>query len=239
VLRNQELLPPATIANRLLAGLPSADRRRLLQSCDRVPLSRGTVLCQAGEILRHVYFPASGCLALVATEEGRGALEMGLIGHEGMLGATLVLGIEQAPLRAIVQGSGHAWRTTTAQLRIELARSPALRAALKRYLYVVMSQLSQSAGCNRFHEVEPRLARWLLMTHDRAQADHFHLTHAVLAERLGVRRSAVTIAAGALQQRALIRYSRGELSIVDRDGLEAVACKCYAALQRSYAQQLA
>ncbi len=154
-----------------------------------------------------------------------------------MLGATLALGIGQAPMRAVVQGSGSALRISSQLFKQELLSSPALLRALKRYLYVVMTQLSQSAACTHFHEIEPRLARWLLMTHDRAHADHFHLTHEYLADMLGVRRSGVSIAAAAMQARGLISYSRGEIHILDRAGLELAACECYAALQADYRAQ--
>ena len=224
-------------SNRLIAGLPGKDRVKLLRACEIVQLQRDAPLCEADELLRHIYFPLTSCISLVAAIDGHDALEMGLIGNEGMLGVSLLLGVREAPLRAVVQGPGSALRMSALQLQLELACSPQLQAMLKRYLYVLMSQLSQSSGCNRFHEVEARLARWLLMTQDRTQADHFHLTHALLAGRLGVRRSAVTIAAGALQQRELIRYSRGEVRIVDRAGLEAASCACYAAIVQHYAQQ--
>jgi len=161
---------------------------------------------------------------------------MGLIGNEGLLGVTLVLDVPLAPLRGVVQGPGSALRMTAQELRAELKKSPSLGRTLNRYLYVLSAQLSQTAACTRFHEIEPRLARWLLMTHDRAHADHFHLTHQFLANMLGVQRSAVTIAAGALQARGLLRYSRGEIRILDRKGLEAAACECYRAVIRDYEQ---
>ena len=159
---------------------------------------------------------------------------MGLIGSEGMLGVTLVLGINTAPLDAVVQGSGTALRLSASQLQRELRDTPALFKILSRYLYVLMAQLSQSVACSHFHETEPRLARWLLMTHDRAHADHFYLTHQRLADMLGVQRSAVTIAAGTLQKRKLICYTRGEINILDRAGLEAGSCECYGELTEDY-----
>jgi CRP-like cAMP-binding protein len=164
---------------------------------------------------------------------------MGLIGNEGMLGVTLMLGVNEAPFRGVVQGKGTALRMSTAELRRLLLASPSLRKTLHRYLYVLMEQLSTSAACSHFHEVEPRLARWLLMTHDRAHADHFHLTHAYLAGMLGVRRSGITVAAGVLQRGMLIRYTRGEISILDRAGLEAVSCECYNTTIDGYARLLA
>ncbi|OHC27344.1 MAG: Crp/Fnr family transcriptional regulator [Pseudomonadales bacterium RIFCSPHIGHO2_02_FULL_60_43] len=228
---------PLQIFSRLIEGLPSKQRKQLLNGCEPVDLVFGNVLHEANQPIRHVYFPLSGFVSLVTTLDGHQPLEMGLIGNEGMLGATLALGIGQAPMRAVVQGSGSALRISSQLFKQELLSSPALLRALKRYLYVVMTQLSQSAACTHFHEIEPRLARWLLMTHDRAHADHFHLTHEYLADMLGVRRSGVSIAAAAMQARGLISYSRGEIHILNRAGLELAACECYAALQADYRAQ--
>jgi CRP-like cAMP-binding protein len=226
------------VTNRLLGSLPAAQRKRLLAQCETVELTFGQILCEPDEPYRHAYFPLQGFISTVATVGSHQPLEVRLIGNEGMLGATLALGVNTVPLRAVVQGSGAAWRVGAAALRRALDREPALRPLLSRYLYVLVAQLSQSTGCNRFHEVEARLARWLLMTHDRAHADHFHLTHAFLANMLGVRRSGITVAAGALQQRALIRYARGTISVLDRRGLERASCDCYAALLEDYTQVL-
>ncbi|MCY1279391.1 Crp-like helix-turn-helix domain protein [compost metagenome] len=223
------------VVNLLLDGLPRHERQRILHHCEPVELVFGRILCEPDRPFRHLYFPLTGFISLVATLSGHRPLELGLIGNEGMLGATLALGVALAPTRAVVQGTGSALRIGVVQLRQELRDSPRLLRALQRYLYVLMVQLSQNAACGHFHEVEPRLARWLLMTHDRAHADHFHLTHEFLADMLGVRRSGVTIAAGALQQRRLIHYSRGEITILDRRGLEAAACECYDALIADYA----
>ncbi|MFP6800613.1 MAG: Crp/Fnr family transcriptional regulator [Pseudomonas sp.] len=228
---------PLQIFSRLIEGLPSKQRKQLLNGCEPVDMVFGHVLHEANQPIRHVYFPLSGFISLVTTLDGHQPLEMGLIGNEGVLGATLALGVSQAPMRAVVQGSGSALRISSQLFRQQLLKSPALLLTLKRYLYVVMAQLSQSAACTHFHEIEPRLARWLLMTHDRAHADHFHLTHEFLADMLGVRRSGVSIAAALLQARGLISYSRGEINILDRAGLELAACECYAALQADYRAQ--
>ena len=224
--------------NRLLEGLPRKERDRILGRCETVGLEFGTVLCEAGTPYRHVYFPVTGFISTVATLDHHQPLEIRLIGDEGMLGATLALGVDTVPLRAVVQGSGTAWRMAATTFQRSLRESPALLRVLRRYLYVLLAQLTQSNGCNRFHEVEPRLARWLLMTHDRAHSDHFHLTHDFLADMLGVRRSGITIAAGALQKRELIRYVRGEIQVLDRKGLEARSCECYAAGIADYAEVL-
>jgi CRP-like cAMP-binding protein len=215
------------IVNRLLQDLPRSIRNRLLGECEPVSLAFGAVLCERGRPYRHVYFPLSGFLSLVATVSGHPPLEIALIGSEGMLGATLVLEVKAARLQGIVQGAGTAWRIPASGFRRALRESSALRDVTRRYLYVVLTQLSQSTACTRFHEAEARLARWLLMTRDRAHSDSFHLTHQYLGDMLGVRRSAVTIAAGALQRRNLIRYVRGRIVVVDRKGLEAASCECY------------
>ena len=231
-------MPTPPVANRLIESLPRKDRIRIEQLCEPVELVFGTALCEPDQQFRYVYFPLTGFISLVTTLDGHRPLEMGLIGNEGMLGATLVLGVDAAPMAAVVQGAGTALRMTVAQLLQELDDHSELRRTLKRYVYILMAQLSQSAACTHFHEIEPRLARWLLMTHDRAHADHFHLTHEYLADMLGVRRSGVTVAAGALQLKKLIRYRRGEISILDRDGLEAASCECYSALADDYARLL-
>jgi hypothetical protein len=226
------------VVNHLLEGLPRKERHRMLARGEQVELTFGDILCEPDQPYRHVYFPLTGFISLVTTVGGHEPMEMGLIGNEGMLGVTLALGIGTAPLRGVVQGSGGALRMSVPQLRRGLRDSPGLLRTLHRYLYVLMAQLSQTTACTRFHEVEPRLARWLLMTHDRAHADHFHLTHQLLADMLGVRRSAVTIAAGALRRKNLIRYVRGEISILSRQGLEAASCECYAATAGDYSHLL-
>jgi CRP-like cAMP-binding protein len=219
--------------------LPPAERNRILEQSIQVNLAFGDVLCESDQSIGYVYFPLTGFISLVAPMTGHQPLEMGLIGNEGMLGATLVLGIRSAPLRAVVQGSGTALRLTAAHFNHALGSCPRLLRRLNRYLYVLMTQLAQTAACTCFHTVESRLARWLLMTHDRAHADHFHLTHKFLADMLGVRRSGVTIAAGDLQRRDLISYVRGEINVLDRAGLEAASCACYGAVIADYARFLA
>jgi CRP-like cAMP-binding protein len=227
----------AHLVNHLLDSLPHKLRDRILRRCEQVDLSFGTVLCEPDQPLRHVYFPLKGFISLVAKVTGHPALEMGLVGNEGMLGTTMVLGVNSARLRGVVQGSGTALRLSAAQFEREIQQSPALRRALNRYLFVLLAQLSQTAACTRFHEVKARLARWLLLTHDRAHADHFYLTHQYLADMLGVQRSAITIAAGTLQRRKIIHYSRGDIRIANRRGLEAASCECYQAVIDQYRRQ--
>lgn len=232
-------VPVPRLVNRLIETLPPGAKARLLDRLQPVEMAFGVILCEAEQLLDHAYFPLSGFISLVATVGLHPPLEMGLIGNEGMLGATLVLGVPLAPLRGVVQGPGSALRMSATDLRREMKASPSLVKTLNRYLYVLSAQLAQTAGCTRFHEIEARLSRWLLMTHDRAHGDRFHLTHQFLADMLGVQRSAVTIAAGALQSRGYLRYTRGEIRILDRPGLETASCECYAAVIRDYEQILA
>ena len=222
--------------NLLLAALPSADRRKLITRCQPVKLTFGDVLCEQGEPIPHVYFPIDSFVSLISSMDERSKLEVGLVGAEGMLGISLVLGVNVAPGRARVQGTGSALRLDAAQFSRELKQSPALEQTLKRYLYVVMSQLTRTAACTRFHLVEARLARWLLMTRDRANSDEFQLTHSLAAYMLGVRREGVSESAIALKKHKLIRYNRGTVTILDGPGLETVACKCYAAAMQIYAR---
>ncbi len=223
------------MTNRLISGVPPRERAGLLANCEPVELVFGDTLYEADQPIEHVYFPLKGFISLVTLLDGHEPLEMALVGSEGMLGATLTLGVKAAPMRAVIQGAGTALRISGARLIRTLKQCPAMRRTLDKFLYVSLVQLTRSFACARFHEIEPRLARWLLMTHDRAHADHFHLTHEFLAGMLGVRRSGISVAAGALQTRKLIGYSRGQISILNRKGLEGASCGCYAAAIDDYA----
>ena len=228
----------AAVENHLIELLPTRDRRRLLLICESVDLQLSEVLCKSGERTRYVYFPIDTTISLVTPIDGDPALEVGMVGREGMVGAQLALGVATAPLHVVVQGSGKAWRVAAAPFSRELSRSKALQHFLNRYLYVLMAQLATSAACLRFHLIGPRLARWLLMTQDRAQGDAFQVTHEFLAYMLGVRRVGITAAAGSLQRDGLIEYRRGQLIVRNRRGLLAAACSCYAIGEKSYAELL-
>lgn len=199
----------------------------MLAACEHVELPYNAVLTEPGGSITDVYFPTGSFVSMLTTMDGDESLEVSLAGNEGLYGAPVALGVRVSPVRALVQGGGPAWRMSTSAFRQELAEVPAFRTCVERYLYVLMSQLVRNAGCNRFHVVERRLARWLLMTSDRAHSPTFNITHEFLAYMLGVRRVGVTEAAGALQARRLISYKRGAVTIRNRKGLEAAACGCY------------
>jgi CRP-like cAMP-binding protein len=219
------------IANDLLAALPRTEYQRLLAGLEPVKLTIRDVLFEPGERIRHSYFPNDCLVSMMAVAQGRTVLEVGLVGSEGMVGIPLALGVGVSPVRALVQGTGMAMRIESARFLHEFSRNASLRRDLLRYAHELMAQATQTAVCGRFHLLEARLARSLLMTRDRVQASEFRLTHEFLAHMLGVRRVGVTNAAGALQQRKLIRYSRGEIRILDWKGLEAAACPCYRVLR--------
>ncbi len=220
-------IAPNPGVNRLVESLPQKQRSSLIARSEPVDLVFGEILCEPEQPFRFVYFPLGGYVSLRRLIDGGRPLEMDLVGNEGMIGATLALGVNSAHLQGLVQQAGPALRMGAGQLRRQLRDCPALLRTVKTYLHGVLGQFSSTAACIHFHEIDRRLARWLLMTHDRAHADHFHLTHKLLADTLGVQRSAVTIAAGELRRKAIISYSRGEITILDRSALEAVSCGCY------------
>jgi CRP-like cAMP-binding protein len=230
---------PATdqLTNQLIDLLPAAAARSLLAACQPIALEFDQTLAEAGAPIDHVLFPTTAIISVTARVSGYNPLEMGMIGHEGMLGATLALGVTHHPMPAVVQGNGLALQIPAAEFRRQLDDSLPLQRLVHRYLFVLSEQLSQTAACNAFHEVSARLARWLLMMDDRARGHPLELTHLFLSDMLGVRRSAVTIAAGQLQAKQLIRYSRGHIQVLSRPGLESVACDCYPAARAAYQRQ--
>jgi CRP-like cAMP-binding protein len=224
----------APLQNRLLAALPRKDYRRLAAHLEPVPLTFGQVLYEPGGRIRHVYFPCGGLVSLLTVASPGKAAEAGIVGSEGVLGASAALGIDVSHLRAVVQAAGSAVRITSSRLQSELGMHGPWYRELFRFSHALMNQFAQTAVCNRFHSVEMRLARWLLATRDRLHAHHFQLTHEFLSLMLGVRRVGVTAAASSLQRRKLISYSRGNIQLLDAAGLEGAACECYRALKEMY-----
>lgn len=219
-------VPPRT-GNLLVDALPLPEREHLAPLLERVHVAVGAVLYEPGQPMRYIYFPDDAVVSLLAVAGGRMTLEVGLVGREGMLGATVPLGHGEAQVRAVVQREGSVQRIEAERFREEFAHNPHLQALLHRYTDTMLAQAIQIAVCSRFHVLEARLARSLLVTRDRLGSDKFHLTHEFLAHALGVRRVGVTKAASALQAQGLINYSRGNIEILDPAGLVAVSCKCY------------
>ena len=226
-------------SNALIAILPAPDRAKVIRSCKEVELSFGEIICEPGAPITHVYFPIAGYISLITPHDVVDSLEVGLVGREGMFGLTVLLDINDSPLLGLVQGSGSALRMSVSSFRKLAHENAAFRRVLNRYFYVLMAQIAQSAACGRFHALDKRLARWLLMTHDRAHSNTFYLTHRFLAYMLGVRRAGVTVAAGRLSQLKLIGYRRGEVQVMDRKGLEALSCPCYELQLKIYREHIA
>jgi CRP-like cAMP-binding protein len=228
------------IGNRVLASIPPKDGRRLAALLEPVSLKFGQILYEVGAKIRYVYFPLTSLISLLTAVDKRRSLEVGMVGNEGMTGMPFVLGIGESGVRALVQGAGDALSMPATSFRIEFDRNQPLRRALFRYTYALMAQISQTAACNRFHEADARLARWLLMTRDRVGSNEFPMTHEFLAHMLGVRRGGVTEAASALKRRGLIDYHRGKIRILDAKRLATCSCSCYKIVKAAFdhAQQL-
>jgi CRP-like cAMP-binding protein len=221
----------ASVANSVLAQLPLRDYLNLLDGLEPVTLAYGAVLYEPGELIGHVYFPIDCLVTMLTTVDTRQAIEVGLVGREGMVGIALATGTDVSSVRALVLGTGTALRMEAARFREAFERCAPLQRELYRHMCVMLAQARQTVACNRFHTVEARLARWLLMIGDRAVSQEFLLTQAFLADMLGVRRAEVNQAAGAFQERKLISYSRGRIRILDRKGLEAAPCRCYTKIE--------
>lgn len=228
------ILKGSTPTNRLLAALPAS----VLASCERVDLRFAEVLCEANEPIKYAYFPVDGFISLVTTLDSGEKLEVGIVGAEGMFGVSLVSGVNVASHHALVQGAGMALRMSAATFARHFKQNMAFQKDLHRYVYVLMRQLALTAACSHYHNTSARLARWLLLTRDRARSDKFHLTHEFLAYMLGVRRVGITEAATALQKRGLIEYRRGQIVILNGPGLERASCSCYRQASNLYAQTL-
>jgi CRP-like cAMP-binding protein len=218
--------------NHLLAALPAADHERLLPHLEPVTLPLGLVIFESGTKLRHLYFPASGIVSLLYATESGASTEIAVIGNEGVVGIALFMGGESTPSRAVVQSAGHGFRLRAAVLKTEFERGGALQHLLLRYTQALIAQMTQTAVCNRHHSVDQQLCRWLLLSLDRLSSNELKMTQELIANMLGVRREGVTEAAGKLQDAALIRYSRGRITVVDRPKLEQRACECYAVVKK-------
>ena len=228
----------AAFANSLLASLSSRDAARVGEACEPTELIFGASLYAPGDRIQHVYFPTNSYISLITPAGASESLEVGLVGSEGMFGITLLLDVKTSPVLGLIQGGGPALQMRAKQFTEIANEIPPFRKILNRYLYILTAQIAQTAACSRFHSLDARLARWLLMTHDRAFSDTFRLTHEFLAYMLGVRRAGITEAAGRLQAKGMIRYGHGVLTMLDRKELETVSCPCYDALNATYAKHL-
>jgi CRP-like cAMP-binding protein len=226
---NKSRTPP--IRNQLLAALPGEEYERLLPQLESVTLPFLKILYEGGETIKHVYFPDDGLISLLIVMDDGTVREIGVIGNEGVFGVAVALGMKTTPTRALVQLPGTAMRMKAGALREEMKRGGALTNVLRRYAHALFAQVSQSAACVSSHAADKRLSRWLLMTHDHARGDVFQMKHEFLAMMLGVTRSVVTRAAGLLQKEEMIRYTRGQVTVLDRSRLEAAACECYEVLK--------
>lgn len=221
-------------SNRLLAALPKTEFNILSAKMETIPLVFGEPIYEAGEAIKRIYFPESGIISLLSEVDKDSTLEVGIVGSEGLTGVSVFLGVANSPNRALVQGGGFARTMSPRAFLAACKSSEKLSHAVRRFIHSLLTQISQSAVCNRYHLIEDRLSRWLLMTHDRMRADEFQITQEFLSNMLGVRREAVNKAAGHLQRLGLISYKRGHLTVIDRPGLEAAACPCYKLVKKEY-----
>jgi CRP-like cAMP-binding protein len=228
----------SAIRNRLLAALPPADFAALADHLQPAKLELKQVLHEPGQKIQTVYFPESGLVSHVAPLENGQSVEVGVVGREGLAGLSALLGAQRPVTEAMVQMEGHAWRIRPDELRAAFERSAPLRALLMRYMQAFHAQVAQTAACNAQHTVDMRLARWMLMMHDRAGQDEFPMTHEFLALMLGARRPSISVAAAVLQKAGAIRYAHGRMTVLDRAGLEAAACECYGVVQEQFDELL-
>ena len=219
--------------NHLIAALPDAEWQRWSSQLEWVDLPLGTVLYEAGTTLGHVYFPTTAIVSLLYVMENGASAEIAIVGNEGVVGISLFMGGESTPSRAVVQSAGEGFRLTAAAIKDEFNRAPVLHLLL-RYTQALITQMAQTAVCNRHHSLDQQLCRWLLLSLDRLNGSELVMTQELIANMLGVRREGVTEAALKLQQMGLIRYSRGRISVLDRPGLERLSCECYAVVKKEY-----
>src|SRR5215204_6712922 len=225
---------PAPLKNHLLAALPREEYERVLPHLGHVSLSLGEVLYESGARMDHVYFPTTAIVSLLYVMENGSSAEMGMAGNEGLVGVALFMGGSTMPNRAVVQSAGGAVRMRAQVLQDEFALGGTFQRLLLRYTQALLTQMSQTAVCNRLHEIEQQLCRWLLLSHDCLDTDELVMTQELIANMLGVRREGVTAAAGRLQEQGLISYVRGRIQILDRSGLETAVCECYKVVKDEY-----
>ena len=218
--------------NRLLAALAPDERERIFPHLQLVVLPLGKSLYESGDVLRHVYFPADAIVSLLYVLESGASAEIAVVGNEGLIGIALFMGGETTPSRAVVQSAGHAYRLVGQRLKEEFHRNGGVQLRLLRYTQALITQMAQTAVCNRHHSVDQQLFRWLLLSLDRLSSNELVMTQELIANMLGVRREGVTEAAGRLQKLGLIKYSRGKITVLDRPGIEALSCECYAVVKR-------
>jgi CRP-like cAMP-binding protein len=225
--------------NRLLAALPRAECERLIPHLDLVHLPRGKILFEAGALIRHAYFPLQGVISLLGMTENGETVEVAMVGNEGMVGIPVILGIKVALHRSMVQIPADVLKIRSEVISLEFNRNGKLQGLLLGFTHSLIAQISQSATCNRFHTVEKRLSRWLLVIDDRVRYQTFYLTQEFIAQMLGTPRTVVTVAANKLQDAGFIRYRRGRITILNRQGLESAACECYGIVTNEISRFLA
>jgi len=218
--------------NHLLAALSPAERERLIPHLKLVPMPLGRVLYESGDVMRHVYFPTDCIVSLLYVMEDGASAEISVVGNEGLIGIALFMGGETTPSRAIVQSAGHAYRLIGRELKEEFHRNGQMQLLLLRYTQALITQMAQTAVCNRHHSVDQQLCRWLLLSLDRLSSNKLTMTQELIANMLGVRREGVTEAAGKLQKLGVIRYSRGQITVLDREKMEQLCCECYAVVRK-------
>ena len=218
--------------NHLLAALSPAERERLIPHLKLVPMPLGRVLYESGDVMRHVYFPTDCIVSLLYVMENGASAEISIVGNEGLIGIALFMGGETTPSRAIVQSAGYAYRLIGRELKEEFHRNGQMQLLLLRYTQALITQMAQTAVCNRHHSVDQQLCRWLLLSLDRLSSNKLTMTQELIANMLGVRREGVTEAAGKLQKLGVIRYSRGQITVLDREKMEQLCCECYEVVRK-------
>ena len=227
-------LSPDPKKNRLLAALPDAEWKRLLPQLESVDMPLGHVLYESGSTLAHVYFPTTAIVSLLYVMENGASAEIAVVGNEGIVGISLFMGGESTPSRAIVQSAGRGFRLESQLIKDEFNRAGPVLHLLLRYTQALITQMAQTAVCNRHHSLDQQLCRWLLLSLDRLEGNELAMTQELIANMLGVRREGVTEGALKLQQAGLIRYARGHIAVLDRKGLEERTCECYAVVRKEY-----